>query len=319
VVFVALRPILRPDAGVAGPGTDADAADVAPPAPASPTVPAASDDAAPAVQAPWRAPSGPAARRPVQPDVPRAALDTAKRLSALPPAEREQQLDQMEARREAVAEKINQRVGVLDEKWRKMPPAAREHCLRDYAQRSRQLPPGRRAELMRHVDTAAVERARAARAQQRLDSLKAQGADPKKVAAAKTEVQAATAAQEKAVDDATRVVDDGGFKLDFLSLAEAAIDPAGMVFGSLLDLVDELFTLTFSINFFREEIDSMKDNLKASKEEDRRNDDINEKRELEDLWRQGDELKRRLMSQLGQRYEGRRHEAGKVARGETRK
>jgi hypothetical protein len=209
-------------------------------------------------------------------------------------------------------------MGVLDDKWHKMSPTNRENTLRDYAKRSKHLPPEKRAELMSHVDDAADARARCAKAKENLKSLQEKGAPQEDIAQAKSEVQAATAEQQQAVDAASEIVDDPSLNFDFLSVAESAIDPFGMGLGSLLDMFDEFSELDFGLSFFGEEIHTMQNEVRAAQKEDRRLADIDSRRDLEDAWRHGDDLKRRMMVKLGTRYEERRHRAVRVARGEAR-
>jgi hypothetical protein len=313
---VVVRTNLRPDLGVGGPGADIDVPDGVPT-----QAPVAPDPAVPAAkkQAPsWKAPAAGQARRRVDPDLPRQALVTAKRLQAMPPGQRAKQLAEMKKKRDAIGDRIDHRMGVLDDKWHKMSPTNRENTLRDYAKRSKQLPPEKRAELMEHVDAAGLARARAAKAQERLTSLKAKGAPQEDIAQAKSEVQAATAEQQQAVDAASQVVDDPSLNFDFLSVAESAIDPAGMAFGSLFEMFDDFCEMDFGLSFFGEEIHTMQNEVKTAQKDERRLEDIDSKRDLEDAWRHGDDLKRRMMGKLGTRYEERRHHAGRVARGEAR-
>jgi len=304
VPSVAIRTSLRPDPGIAAADLDTSVPDTAQaPAPAAPA------ELPPAAPAGWRA--GASTRGQKLPDLPRSSLETARRLSALPPSERAQQVQQLETKRDALRTRIQERVGVLDDKWRQMPPGNREACLRDYAARSKNLSPEQKAAVMQHVEAAKAARQRAGQLQQKVESLKAQHAEPAAIAQAEKAAQAATAQQTQAVDAAGKVVDDAGLKLDLLMLSEPAIDPGGMSLGSLFDMFDEFFDVTLSL--FTAQIDDMQNDVKESQKDDKRVEDDLLKHDLEDRWRQGDGLKRRLLTELGDRSEDRRLE--RAARG----
>ncbi len=160
-----------------------------------------------------------------------------------------EQIRQMRAEKRELQGHIRDRVDHLDHKWRYTLNTTKASELDKYADDSDKIDPATRDALKSKLQVAHQAEDKLAALKQQAAQLGHGGTPEERTALAK-QIVAARKEVSTTVAAATKVVDDAGLKVDRLAHAEAKIDPkAAKKGGSLLDMVERFFKISFAYSF----------------------------------------------------------------------
>lgn len=218
---------------------------------------------------------------------------------ALAPAEQKKLVAAAKAEHTQLGNEINQRVEVLDRKWKNSRLSTRTEALREYQERGGRRLGRRQRQRLDGLVTRSED------AQRRINVLRAKiDALPKTPEAKKAqaelrnelarELRRARDEQSKVVKEATAVVDAEGLKVDRLAVTEQIIDPTAPAPGSgqsLLEKITRFFHLeTFfsfvhgwTAEFFEQQVDRRVENNEANAEARRDREFFEQLRQLAQL------------------------------------
>lgn len=184
----------------------------------------------------------------------------------LTPAQKTERLEQLTETRDALQNKILERVTQLDVKWNNASTATKEEALKHYAENSEQLDPQTRNEINQMLAQAAVAQRRIDRLESRRNGMPpSRNATPEEKARRNElakELRAARKERKDAVKDATKIVDDKGLKTDRLAVTEQVIDPEApkaTESSSLLGMVKDFFKFDWMTRSLQAMIEQFKD------------------------------------------------------------
>ncbi len=223
-----------------------------------------------------------------------------RRLKNLPPAQRQQKIEEIKAQMADCEHRMKGRVGELDKKWKYMALAKKTETLKEYLSATPNLTPQTRSEIESAIKVsedaqAKLQVLRAQVKELRPDPDTGKNGTPEERKELAKKLLAARKAQSEAVTAATEAVDAVGLKIERLALTEDKIDPsggAGSLFGSLKALIGDYFELSFSMHV----LFSMSSDFFKELEQDRVEDA--KRKVIEDAWRQRDDAMRQMLADL---------------------
>lgn len=169
------------------------------------------------------------------------------------PGMRTRRAEQAKAERAEVGTKINERVGHLEKKWKRVGAAKKEKALREYMQMA-DVPAADKAKIQSIVDRSSKLEAKIQGLAQELRRTypARTPAEDKARRAIKVELVGLRKEQRALVNEAKTIVDAKGQSAALLAIGEAAIDPDAKVSNgeSLLSMMGRWLHLNSVVDFF---------------------------------------------------------------------
>lgn len=227
----------------------------------------------------------------------------AQNLKSLSPQQAQAKLKEVEGQRNEVAGRIAGRAEELDKKWKYLALAKKTEALKDYLTQTTNLSPELRAEIEAAIKQSETAQARLLELRDEVRALKphketGKNGSPEERKALAHKLWTARQEQQKGVTAATEAVDAIGLKIERLALTEAHIDPtqgASSPNGSMVALVTRYFELTFMYEALKSLISFLMDMVKDMQRDAA---EAAKRKQIEDAWRQRDDLMRRIMREL---------------------
>jgi hypothetical protein len=224
-------------------------------------------------------------------------------LKNLSPEQAQAKLKEVEGQRNEVVGRIAGRAEELDKKWKYLALSKKTEALKDYLSQTTNVSPELRAEIEAAIKTSETAQARLLELRQEVRELRphketGKNGSPEERKALAHKLWTARQEQQKAVGAATEAVDAVGLKIERLTMTEAHIDPTqgeGSKFGSMVALVGRYFELTFMYESLKSLISFLMDMVKDMQRESA---EAAKRKQIEDAWRQRDDLMRRIMREL---------------------
>lgn len=180
--------------------------------------------------------------------------DLAMDMVRMAPGLRNRRAEQAKAERTEVATDINERVGNLEKKWKRVGAAKKEKALRDYVQMA-DVSPSDKAKIQTIVDKSSKLEAKIQSLAKELKATYPARTPAEDAARRKIRVELVALRQEQRalVNEAKTIVDARGQSAALLAVGEAALDPDAKKKGeSLLSMMGRWLHLTSVVDFFAE-------------------------------------------------------------------